>query len=335
MTFGGGSADSISSGIVPDPSEFAIPLPFSQTFSRVAVNPQKLLQTSTLGAATANTTYSVTYRHGGGLSHNVPANSVRNITVLNINFPLNPSPGQQLQVRNSVEASNPSPSAGGDDAPSTDALLALAPATKNAQERIVTREDLLARVYTLPSNFGRVFRALVTSNPDNPLAARLFIISRDANSKLTASPDTLKINLKKYLNAYRMISDAVDIFDASIINLELKFSIVIDPSLNKSIVIQNIITDLKKQFDITNMQINQPIVISDVISTIFSRPGVIAVDNVKFNNLSNTVANRDYSSTIFDPGLNTRNQIIYPPDGSIFEIRYPDVNIIGKAVSSV
>lgn len=333
LTFGGGTADSLEDDVVPDPSEFSIPLPYSQTFSKMPINPQKMLQTSTLGAAAANTIVTITYKYGGGLSHNVGPNTIRNINNLLLTFPENPDPGLQAQVRNSVEATNPTAASGGEDAPTSEELLALVPSIKNSQERIVTKEDLLARVYTMPSNFGRVFRASIAKNPNNPLASRLFVVSRNPEKQLVTCPDSLKINLKRYLNSYRMVSDAIDVMDASVINLELIFQIVADPSLNKSLLLQSIIADLKNQFDIAKMHIGQPIVISDIVSTIFTKQGVIAVDSIRFNSLSGTVKNRQYSSTNFDVQLNTKNQIIYPPDGAIFEIKFPNENIIGRCVT--
>jgi hypothetical protein len=83
-------------------------------------------------------------------------------------------------------------------------------------------------VYAIPSNFGRVFRAAVRANPNNPLATQLYIISRDPAQQLIVSPDTLKQNLQKFLNPYRLISDAIDILDARIINLICQFDVVID-----------------------------------------------------------------------------------------------------------
>lgn len=334
LVFGGGNADTMEDDIIPDPSEFAIPLPYSQTFSRSSLNPQKLLQTKTLGVAAANTRLTVTYRYGGGLNHNVEPETVVNIQDLSIDFPENPTPGQQAQIRSSIAVSNPKPAAGGEDAPTGEELLALVPSLRNSQERIVTKEDMLARVYTMPSNFGRVFRASIVRNPNNPLASRLYIVSRNSDGQLINSPDALKINLKRYLSSYRMISDAVDVFDAGIINLELFFQIVVDPSLNKNLLLQDIISSLRDQFSINKLHIGQPIIISDIVSTIFSKPGVISVDSIKFNNLYGTAKNREYSPISYDPQLNTRNQIMYPPDGSIFEIKYPDANIIGRCVTN-
>lgn len=331
LTLGGGNANTLEDDVIPDPSDFAISFPYSKTFSRIPVNPNQLIQTKTLGVAAAGTTLTVTYRHGGGLSHNVKAGSIENVQTLRMSFPGNPSPAVAGAVRGSIEVTNRIPASGGEDAPTADDLKGLIPSIKNSQERIVTREDLLARVYTIPSNFGRVFRAAIRSNPNNPLATQLFIVSRNPESQLIISPDTLKQNLIKFLNPYRMISDAIDIMDARIINLGLSFDVLIDPTLNRSIVLQSILSKLQTLFNIKNFNIDQPIVTSDVRNTIFSTPGVISINNIVFDNLTGFINNREYSDQIFDVEANTRQGIIFPPGGGIFEVRYPEVDIVGRA----
>jgi hypothetical protein len=331
LTFGGGNADSLTDDIIPDPSSFAISFPFTKTFSRISVNPQQLLQTTTLGVAAANTTYQITYRYGGGLSHNVEPGSIQTPKLLNVVFPGNPTPAVAAAVKGSLEVTNKIQAAGGEDAPSAADLKALIPSVRNSQERIVTREDLLARVYTIPSNFGRVFRAAVRSNPHNPLATQLFIISRNPQNQLITSPDTLKQNLIKYLNPYRMISDAIDVLDAAVVNLTFDFDILIDPSLNRTIVVQNVLTKLQTLFHIGNFQIDQPIVIDTVRNVIFQVPGVMSINNVQFLGINGLVNNRQYSNVTYDVKSNTRLGIVFPPSGGIFEVRYTDVDIVGKA----
>lgn len=331
LTFGGGNADTLDDDVIPDPSDFAIAFPYSRTFSRIPVNPQQLLQTKTLGVAASDTTLQINYRYGGGLNHNVPANSIKAIKLLKVFFPGSPTAAQAAAVKGAIEVVNKIPASGGEDAPSVDDLKALIPAISNSQERIVTREDLLARVYTLPSNFGRVFRAAIRSNPNNPLATQLFIVSRDADSKLIISPDTLKRNLRVYLNPYRMISDAIDILDARVINLTLSFDVLVDPALNRSVVLQNILTKLQTFFNIKNFHIDQPIVISDVVNNIFTVPGVVSVNNMVFHNVVGNANNRTYSQSTFDVQANTRFGIIFPTAGAIFEIKYPEFDIVGKA----
>lgn len=332
LIMGGGTADDINDDVLPDPSDFALSLPFGQSFSRIPVNPQKLLKTTTLGVSAINTTLSVKYKYGGGLSHNCSANSIRNVVSAEMYFPANPSQSLQAQVLNSLEVKNSVDASGGDDALSKEELLSLVPVMKNSQERIATASDMLARVYTMPSNFGRVFRAQVGKNPDNPLATRLYVISRNSSGNLVPCPDSLKINLKKYLREYRMTSDAIDIMDAAIINLELKFSVIAHPTMNKSLLLQNIISDLKNAFDVRRNHIGKPIVLSDVINLISQKTGVLSVDTVEFKNITGSLNNRTYSSFSFDVQTNTKNGIIYPVPGSIFEIKYTDANIIGKCV---
>jgi hypothetical protein len=333
LTFGSGNANTLEDDIIPDPSDFAISLPYTKTFSRIAVNPQQLLQTKTLGTAATDTTLTITYRYGGGLNHNVAKDTIRTIKTLKIFFPGNPLASVAAAIKGSIEVTNRIDASGGEDAPTTDDLKALIPSIKNSQERIVTREDLLSRVYTLPSNFGRVFRASVSSNPNNPLATQLFIVSRNQDSKLIVSPDTLKQNLKTYLNPYRMISDAIDVLDARVLNLTVNFSVLIDPALNRSTVLQSILAKLQTFFDIKNYHIDQPMILADVVNTIFTVPGVISVNDLKFNNINGTVNNRTYSNETFDVSANTRQGIIFPPLGSIFEIRYPEFDVVGKAVT--
>lgn len=332
LTFGGGSADTLEDDAVPDPSDFAISFPYAKTFSRISINPQQLLQTKTLGVATVNTTITVRYRHGGGLSHNVGANTIKDIASLRLFFPSNPPANVAASVRGSIEVNNPIEASGGEDAPTINDLVALIPSIKNSQERIVSKEDLLARIYAIPSNFGRVFRAAVRSNPNNPLASQLFIISRNPDQKLITSPDTLKQNIQKYLKPYRLISDAIDILDAKVINLTLQFEIMVDPALNRNTVLQQILSRLQDTFNVKNFHIDQPIITSEVVNAIFSVPGVVAVDRVEFKNINNTVNNRIYSNSTFDVQSNTVKGVIIPPPGGIFEIRFPEVDIVGKAV---
>jgi hypothetical protein len=333
LTFGGGNANTLEDDIIPDPSEFAISFPYSKTFSRVSVNPEKLLTTNTLGVSAADTTVTVIYRYGGGLYHNVGPGSITSVSNLIIEFPRNPVNYDVNRIRNTIEVLNDEFASGGEDALTIDELAALIPTVKGSQERIVTKEDLLARVYTMPSNLGRVFRAAIVNSPTNPLATQLYIASRDANGFLIPSSDTLKSNIKKYLNSYRMISDSIEILDSQVVNLQLKFSVITDPSLNKSTVLTEVLRKLQNKFSLSKMYIDQPIIISEVVNLIFTVQGIIAVDDVMFTNISNITNNRVYSDVIHDVKAYTKRQFVFPPSGGIFEIRYPDVDIIAKVVT--
>lgn len=330
LTFGGGSAETTTDDIVPDPSEYAVPLYGKQTFSRFSIDPSSLLQTSTLGVITPNSTITVTYRYGGGLSHNIQERTISGVKTLSIGFLNGPITEVSAFVRASIDAYNEEAAGGGLDAPTIDELKTYIAAARNSQSRITTKEDLLARIYMMPSEFGRVFRAAIRSNPNNPQATRLFILSKDINGNLAVSPDALKKNLSTYLNQYRLISDAIDILDASVINIRIKYIIVAEPDVNKQLVLQNINSRLKDYFNIKNFEIEQPIVLSDIQNIIFNNNGVVSVQEIKVENISGTVGSRVYSDITYDIISNTSRGIIFAPIGGMFELRTPDENILGN-----
>lgn len=332
LTFGGGSAQSMNDDIIPDPSEFAIPLYGKKVFSRFSLNPSNLLQTTTLGIIAPNSTITIVYRYGGGLSHNVGPQTIRTISTLKMSFPNGPTAEIAQIVKSSADTINYKESSGGEDAPTVNELKARIPSAKASQNRIVTKEDLIARLYTMPSNFGRVFRASVGPDPNNPLSSRVYIISRNSDSQLILSPDSLKENLSTYLNRFRMSNDSLDILDARIINIQLYFSIVADPSFgNKNLIKQNVLEKIKKYFNIKNFEIDQPIFINEIQNIIYNIPGVLSVNEIRIENITGTVNSnvdgaepRIYSNEQYDIKSNTDKNIIYLPSGGIFELKYPD-----------
>jgi len=47
--------------------------------------------------------------------------------------------------------------------------------------------------------------------------------------------------------------------------------------------------------------------------------------------LSGTYKGRTYTDVAFNPTENTRKGLIFPPTGGIFEVKYPNFDIIGSA----
>ena len=183
----------------------------------------------------------------------------------------------------------------------------------------------------MPNKFGRVFRVGVRSNPDNPLATQLFIVSRSSQGNLVTSPDSLKDNLSLFLDQNRLISDAIDIMDSPITNIGVTYSIVVNGISNKNIVLQQINSSLKKYFTVTNFQIDQPVFLSEIQNIILNTAGVISLSDFKLTTFSNSSSSGTYSDVIFNIEENTFKGIVSPPPGGIFEIKYPDDDIIGVA----
>ncbi len=331
IRFGSGQENVLDDDIVPDPSELALPLYGKKTFSRFVLDPNTLLETQTLGISPRNTVVSVVYRSGGGLSHNVDAEAIRSVTALRLKYNLGVPAATASSIRASISVNNSMPARGGEDAPTLNELRAIALGFKNSQSRVVTKKDLMARLYTMPTNFGRIFRVGISSNRNNPMATVLHVLSRDRHGKLVTTPDTLKKNIRKYINDFRLISDAIDIVDARVINVGIKYKIVVDEFSNTQTVVQTVNTALKNYLKLENFQIGEPLFISDLENIIINTDGVSSVASIKVMNLFGIRDSRTYSSSVFDIPSNTEDNILLIPDGAIFEVRYPDEDIFGTA----
>ena len=327
LQFGSGSPSSLNDDIIPDPSEMALPLFGKTNLTKFSIDPNSILKSRSMGVYPKNTTVIVNYRYGGGASHNVSANSASSVSALDATFPVTCTTDNKNSVLNSVDIVNDGPAQGGADAPSIQELRSLIPAARSMQNRIVTRQDLLARLYSLPSEFGRLFRASIVNNPNNPLASVLHVISRDRNGKLTQAPDALKQNLSTYLNEFRLISNAIDVFDVEVVNFKVDVSLVCRPGVNSSDVANSVINSLIRKFNITNFEIGQPIIESEIINIILNTNGVMALDSLTFSSITGNILDRTYSDIIYDFDSSKSNGQFMIAQNAIFEMRYTDKDI--------
>lgn len=333
IRFGSGRADVFDDDIIPDPSEFALPLYGDRkTFKNLTIDPNSFLKTQTLGISPRSTVITVAYRSGGGVNHNVGPDTITTVKSLILQFKTTPTPSNIVAIRRSVVVTNPNSAGGGEDQPTIDELRQIAINNKNSQNRIVTRQDLLARIYTLPNNFGKVFRAAVIDNPNNPLSARLFIISRNSNRQLVISPDTLKENLSTYLNQYRLISESIDILDAPVANIGVKYAVVVEKGYNYQSVLNQINGDLSLYTNVENFQINQPLIISDMSNLILNTPGVLSLVEFKVVGKHGTLGANTYSNYVWVASENLSRGMYFPPPGGIFEVKFANDDIEGRAI---
>tara|TARA_R110000851_G_scaffold107051_3_gene227051 strand:+ start:6379 stop:8199 length:1821 start_codon:yes stop_codon:yes gene_type:complete len=327
IQFGSGAPSSLNDDIIPDPSQMALPLFGKTTLTKFSIDPNSILKSRTLGVYPKNTTITVNYRYGGGASHNVPVAAATAVTGLDITFPPSCTITNRNSVINSIDVKNDKPATGGANAPTLAELRAMIPASRSMQNRIVTRQDLLARLYTLPAEFGRLFRASIINNPNNPLASTLHVISRDRFGKLTTAPDALKQNLSTYLNEFRLVSNALDILDTDVINFKLLINIVARPGVNSADVANKLINELIQKFNINNFEIGMPIIESEIINLILNVNGVQALDSINFISQTGTILDRKYSDTTYNFDLVKSNGMFFIPQNAIFEMKYPEFDI--------
>ena len=331
LRFGSGDASSLDDDIVPDPSDLSLPLYGRSVVPKFSIDPSSLLKTSTLGISPKGVTLTVRYRYGGGISHNVSSNSIITISALSIQFRKTPSANDALTVRQSIVVTNQSSASGGDSAPTLTDLQGRISVARKSQKRIVTRQDLLARIYSLPNEFGRVYRAGISDNPANPQAPLLYILSKDESGNLTISPDSLKQNIKTYLNEFRLVGDAIDILDAQVINFGVKYSVYVAENANKSQVIANVNQRIANALDRKFFNIDQPIVVDDITNVIINSDFVVSVIDLQVYPRFGTVEDRTYSASTFDFKQSSVKGLIRGNRGSIFELKYPDFDIVGSA----
>ena len=172
----------------------------------------------------------------------------------------------------------------------------------------------------------------------------MYLLGYDSNKYLANVNEAVKQNLKMYLSQYRIVTDAINLKNAYIINFSIKFGIITQRGYNQNSVLFKCIQRVREHFNIDKWQINQPIVLSDVayqISLVEGVASVVPPDGNEPGNPLVVVENKattseGYSGNVYDIAQSTKNGIVYPSkDPSIFELKYPDTDIIGKVLGEI
>ena len=127
-----------------------------------------------------------------------------------------------------------------------------------------------------------------------------------------------------------MINDSVDILDAKLVNLGIRFSAIAETDIVKSQLLSNVIQTISRDVTSRLGDIGESFSITDIYSAINSTPGIIDALNVDVFQLNSA----GYSSINF----NVKNYIspdgrtIRAPKNVIFEIKYPVSDIQGTIV---
>ncbi len=339
LQFGAGTAADTDEVIIPNPDNVGLGLPFEKMKLTTAYAPANFIFTKTYGIAPSNTTLTVRYLTGGGVTANVPANDLTTLigSVKFLNSNLNAVTAQT--IFNSLAVTNPEAADGGGDGDTIEEIRQNASANFATQLRNVTQDDYLVRSLSMPAKFGVISKAYIEPTKAITLSAGesnsvldLYVLSFNVNNQLQLASTALKDNLTTYLSQYRMVNDAVSIKDAFIINIGVNFDIIVLPEFNSNQVLFDCITALKDYFAIKNWQINQPIVLRDIYILLDRVTGVQTVKNIQISNLVGE--NLGYSPYSYDIAGATIGNVIYPSlDPSIFEVKYPDQDIQGRIVN--
>lgn len=334
IQFGSGVVGSDDETFLPDPSNIK-KYGDKQAVEQIdrAFDPTNFLFTRTYGLAPSNTTLTIRYLTGGGVGANAPANTVTSGDVVTTTV-------TDSTFLTTLTFNNEKPASGGKDGDTVEELRQNSLKAFSEQKRAVTTSDYTVRALSLPPQFGSVAKAFVTKEfnqnttksvlSENPLALALYVLAYDNDGKLITATNSLKSNLKSYLTEYMMITDAIDIKDAFVVNIGVKFEVLTLPNYASRDVLLNCTNKLKDYFKTSKRDINQPINISSIYTVLDQIKGVQTVKSVTINNK----AGGNYSQFAYDVEGATKGGIVYPSyDPCIFEVKYPNIDIEGRVTT--
>ena len=368
LRFGSGISDNADEEIIPNPDNVGSSL--GQGVSRLdeSFDPSNFFKTQTFGLAPSNTTLTVTYNYGGSVEDNVASNSITSFSRTTYTISTDGLDATKKSTsEGSLKVTNEGPASGGSSSETLTQIKENAAAYFNAQNRAVTKADYITRAYSLPQKYGNIAKAYIVQDEQletdgqlqvidgqvidtrtatkqpNPLALNMYLLGYNSDKKLVALNRAVKQNLKIYLSQYRIMTDAINIKDGYVINIGVKFNIIVKRGYNKNDVLFKSIQVVKDFFAPDKWQMNQPIVLGDLAYQISLVDGVVSLvppevnnpnkDLILIENKNSSVNGSDYSGNIYDIRTASQEGVIYPSlDPSIFELKRPNADIEGKVV---
>jgi len=345
LEFEFGAGISAASGSIPNPFNVGIGNVNGLDLLNTAFDPTNFVANDSYGLAPYNATLTVTYLVGGGATANVQVNELTYISSVSSTAAGTTVPATLVTIQASIATNNSTRAVGGGDGDSPEDLRLNTLAKYPSQMRAVTQQDYLGTVLGMPSQFGQVAKAYVTKDTAtfarylvgqnglrDPLATSIYLLSYNSAGQFTTPGPALLRNIQTYLEQYRMLTDTIILKNAYIINIQVGFDIVVRPSYTSREVIGGCLVALKDYFNRNKWQINQPIILSEIYTLLDQVTGVQTVQKVNITNISGTGVG--YSQYSYDISAATLNGVIYPSlDPSIFEVKYPDVDIQGRVVT--
>lgn len=330
LQFGFGSENEFIENNYPDPSSVALQIYGKNYFTDKIFDPNVINSSETLGVSPANTTLTITYRVNTSDSVNAAVGTVNRITNPVFEFRTTLYSKQEaIGQLLGIEVDNEEAIDGSGEVLSNEELRNRAYGSYATQNRAVTKQDYESVAYRMPAKFGTVKRAAVVSDKESSRRnINLYIVSSTANGELTLASDSLKKNLKTWISKYKMLNDTVDILDATIINLSLKFEVITDLTKDSNLILSECLSKLKEVLK-EKLNIGEPLYLTDIYKALNSVNGVIDTKSVKVDQKFGI----GYSSSQFSiaDNLSKDGRYLSVPENVILEIRDFDNDVTGAA----
>tara|TARA_E500000318_G_scaffold110723_1_gene126994 strand:- start:1154 stop:2950 length:1797 start_codon:yes stop_codon:yes gene_type:complete len=330
LQFGQGSEDELKNKSLVDPSNIVLQMDGRSYVTDSSFDPVKITKTDKFGVAPANTTLLVTYRRNTNDNVNVAAGQITEIAsprirfknAANLNFDI------RQYIASTIEVDNPDPIVGDITAPTTDEIKRRALDIYAMQNRAVTIQDYKAAIYSMPAHFGSVKRCHVARDVDSARRnLKIYVISEDASGNFIETNETIKNNLRNYLNNIKMINDTADIVDATVVNIGIEFEVRVEREVSKADIHMQCVNEIIEELEVPK-EIGEPFNATDIIRVLKNIDGVVQVKSIKLVNKSGGI----YSDEEFnvDGHLSREGTVLSVDENMVLEVKYPFSDIIGS-----
>jgi hypothetical protein len=186
IQFGAADPNANDELLIPTFKNVGLGLPNSIDRLGSTYDPTNFLKTKSYGVSPANTTITVKYLVGGGITGNVAKGVLTEVIGVeydnNLTGLTNTEISLLLAAQNSLAVDNEVPATGGRDAETLEEIRQNALATFGSQNRAVTAKDYQVRALAMPAKFGAVAKAYATADGT---------LENNSPESILASPNTL------------------------------------------------------------------------------------------------------------------------------------------------
>ena len=329
IQFGHGSDSEAASPSVVEPTNLTLQQFGKSYITDESFDPNNLLSTDKLGISPSNTTLYIVYRINSQNTANAAVGTVTKVGSNEMVFrnEHNLSQTKIKEVRKSLESYNEEAIIGAITLPETDDIKRMVYDNFATQNRAVTKNDYLSLAYSMDPKFGKIKRCNIMRDPDSlKRNLNMYVLAEAPNGKLSVANDSLKRNLKTWLNQYRMINDTIDILDGKILNFRIDFDVVAHRDYNKHDVLNQCIQKLRKEYA-QPKYMGEPFYISDIQNMLNDIDGVTDVKKVRITCMNGGIYS-DTSLNIAQQKSADGRYIVIPQNCAV-EIKYPRNDIVG------
>lgn len=284
-------------------------------------------KSSTYGLAPNNTTLYIEYITGGGIDYNILSNQIDKISSFESSFYT-----EYSNLLDLVSVTNPTSSFGGGDEDSIERVRNNTLKGMISNKSCITDNDYEFLLLNGPSYLGHIEKVKAYKNSNNS-NIDIYLLNKDSKSNYTyldlSLDNHLTQNIYNYINLYQTLSDNVVLYNTHIINIGIGITIKVNNLKSNTQIQLQVIDIISKHLNSDNMNIGDDINISEIISNIMKLEDVNNVIDFEITNL----VGEDYSDILYNVDAAREGNIVFTSiEPSIFEIKYPDIDINVKVI---